>query len=160
MMQFVGEVVQLGRRSVMRTLRQPVTSGAQFLTQFLRLRLASEMISGTAPGAGTEQLRAQLAAGRALEIAGYELAPELALSIERLDLAGLAPKNVPAQWFEVSVEGRPSPALTRAVRAWSAAGAEVDAHAVRGEAFWNSVEITECAGLIATTSAALALTPA
>jgi exosortase A-associated hydrolase 2 len=141
-------------------LWQPVTSGAQFLKQFLRLRLASEMLSGAEAGNDSEQLRAQLAAGKALEIAGYELAPELALSIERLDLAALAPKNVPAQWFEVNADGKPSPALTRASRAWSAAGAEVDVHAVRGEAFWNSVEITECAGLIDATSAALALTPA
>jgi exosortase A-associated hydrolase 2 len=139
---------------------QPVISGAQFMAQFLRLRLASQMLSGAEAGNGTDQLRTQLAAGQALEIAGYELSPELALAMERLALAAVAPRNVPAQWFEVNADGKPSPALTRACRAWSAAGAEVDVHAVRGEAFWNSVEITECAGLIAATSAALALTPA
>ena len=140
-------------------LWQPVVSGAQFMTQFLRLRLTSDMLSG-AVGAGTEQLRAQLVAGKALEIAGYELAPELALAIERLDLAALAPKNVPAQWFEVSAEGRPSPALRRAREASIAAGAEVELHGVRGEPFWSSVEITECRELIETTCRTLALTPA
>jgi hypothetical protein len=86
-----------------------VISGAQFMTQFLRLRMGSEMLSGAAPGsASTEQLRAQLAAGRALEIAGYELAPQLASAIERLDLAALAPESAPARWFEVNAEGKPS----------------------------------------------------
>jgi exosortase A-associated hydrolase 2 len=130
---------------------QPVISGAHYMTQFLRLRLTSEMISGAGAGAG--------AAGKALEIAGYELAPELALSIERLDLAALTPKNVPAQWFEVSAEGKPSPALRRAGGLWSAAGAEVDLHSVRGEPFWGSVEISECRELIEATCHALALMP-
>ena len=141
-------------------LWQPVASGSQFMTQFLRLRLAGDIIAGSAAGASTGELRAQLAAGKALEIAGYELAPELALAIERLDLGALAPNNIPARWFEVSAEGKPSPALRRAGEVWSAAGAEVDLHAVRGEPFWSSVEITECRELIEATCDTLALMPA
>jgi exosortase A-associated hydrolase 2 len=139
---------------------QPVASGAQFMTQFLRLRLASEILSGAAAGNGTERLRSQLAGGKALEIAGYELAPELARAIERLELAALAPDNVPARWFEVNAEGSSSPALQRAAQAWRAAGAEVDLHALRGEPFWSSVEISECPALVAATSDALGLTHA
>jgi len=139
---------------------QPVISGTQFMAQFLRLRLSSEMLSGAAGRSGTEQLRAELAAGKALEIAGYELAPELALAIERLDLAVLAPKNVPSRWLEVNAEGATSPAVQRAARAWSATGAEIDLRAVRGEPFWSSIEIGECPELIAATSDALALIPA
>jgi exosortase A-associated hydrolase 2 len=139
---------------------QPVINGAQFLAQFLRLRLGSEMLSGVAPRGGTGELRAQLAAGSALEIAGYELAPELAFAIERLELGALAPENVPARWFEVNAEGKSSPALERAARAWGAAGAEVDLNAVRGAPFWSSIEIAECPDLIAATSNAMELTPA
>jgi exosortase A-associated hydrolase 2 len=141
-------------------LWQPVTSGAQLITQFLRLRLSSEMLSGAAATTGTESLRAQLAEGRALEIAGYELAPELVSAIERLDLTALAPQHVPAHWFEINAEGKPSPALRRASQAWRAAGAEIDVQAVRGEPFWSSVEISECPELIAATSHAFALTTA
>ena len=141
-------------------LWQPLVSGTQFMTQFLRMRLTGEMLSGAVSGSGTGELRAQLAAGRPLEIAGYELAPDLALAIERLDLAGLAPRNVPAQWFEINAEGKLSPAVRRAAQAWSAAGAEVDARAVRGEPFWSSVEISECPELIAAASNTLSLTPA
>ena len=151
---------QSGRSFAGLLLWQPVISGAQFMTQLLRLRLTSEMLAGAAAGTGTEQLRAQLAAGRALEIAGYEIAPELALAIERLDLASLPPQNVPAHWFEVTAEGKPSPALRRAGEAWSATGAEVELHSVRGEPFWSSVEISECPELIAATCHAFALIPA
>jgi hypothetical protein len=101
-----------------------------------------------------------LRAGKKLEIAGYELAPELAQVIERLDLAALAPKNIPARWFEVNADGKPSPALRHAALAWSAAGAEVDLQAVRGEPFWGTVEISESSELLEVTSNALALTPA
>lgn len=139
---------------------QPVTSGSQFMTQFLRLRLTSEMLSGAAARGGADRLRAELAAGRPLEIAGYEVAPELASAIERLDLATLAPRNVPAQWFEVNAEAASSRALSSAAQAWQAAGAEVDLQAVRGEPFWNSVEICECPELIDATSTGLTLTPA
>lgn len=151
---------QAGRSFAGLLLWQPVMSGPQFLTQFLRLRLGSEMLSGAPANSGTEQLRTQLAAGRALEIAGYELAPQLASAIERLALAGLAPENVPAHWFEVNAAGKPSPGLRRAGQAWSAAGAEVELHAVRGDPFWSSVELCECPALIAATSATLALTHA
>ena len=141
-------------------LWQPVANGAQFITQFLRLRLTREMLAGGAAGKGTGELRAQLAAGEALEIAGYELAPELAFAIERLDLAALSPRNLPARWFEINAEGKTTPVLRRAAQAWSAAGAEVELHAVRGEPFWSSLEISECPELIAATSEAIALTPA
>ncbi len=148
---------QAGRSFAGLLLWQPVISGAQFMTQFLRLRLGSEMLSGAAAGSGTEQLRAQLAAGRALEIAGYELTPQLASAIERLDLAALPPENVPSHWFEVNAEGKPSPGLRRAGQTWSSAGAEVELHAVRGEPFWSSVEPCECAELIGATCDTLSL---
>jgi exosortase A-associated hydrolase 2 len=149
---------QAGRSFAGLLMWQPVVSGTQFMTQFLRLRLGSEMLAGAAAGSGTGELRAQLAAGRALEISGYELAPQLASAIERLDLAALAPKNVPAHWFEVNAEGKPSPGLRRVAQAWSTTGAEVDLRAVRGEPFWSSVELCECPELICATSDTLALT--
>ena len=139
---------------------QPVISGAQFMAQFLRLRLGGEMLSGAATSSNTAQLRAQLAAGVALEIAGYELAPQLAAAIERLELAALAPGNVPAHWLEVNAEGKLSPGLRRAGEAWSTGGAEVHLRAVRGEPFWNSNEISECRELINATLDSFALTPA
>ena len=73
-------------KSVLNTVFwQPVVSGRQFMTQFLRLQVAASMM-GSATQATVESLRAQLEAGETLEIAGYELTPELWLSVEDVDL--------------------------------------------------------------------------
>jgi exosortase A-associated hydrolase 2 len=59
-------------------LWQPVLDGASCLTQFLRLRMAGAMMSATgAADNSTAALRAMLTAGESLEVAGYELSPEL-----------------------------------------------------------------------------------
>ena len=57
-------------------LWQPVSNGSQFLTQFLRLRIAAAMMGGAKET--TAQLREIFKSGKTLEIAGYEIAPELA----------------------------------------------------------------------------------
>ena len=97
-------------------LWQPVVSGEQFLTQFLRLRVASEMIAG-GRGEGNRARRncaTSLNAGAVLEIAGYDLAPELARAIDGLKLAELAPRDAPVHWLEVVPEaGRPLPPASR-----------------------------------------------
>ncbi len=135
-------------------LWQPVVSGEQFLKQFLRLRVASEMISTGAAKTGTDDLRNELEAGTVLEIAGYDLAPELFRAIARLQLSELAPHGAPAHWFEVVAEAsRPlSPATRRVADAWIERGVELTVRPVAGEPFWNTVEIAECAELLAQTT--------
>lgn len=130
-------------------LWQPVTSGRQFLTQFLRLRLAASMAGGERESTG--DLRARLVAGEALEIAGYELSPELALALERLDAKALAPPAaVPVDWFEVSgaEEPRVSPAGVRVAETWREAGCAVTPEAVAGDPFWTTQEIVEVPALL------------
>jgi exosortase A-associated hydrolase 2 len=58
-------------------LWQPVLSGEVLLTQFLRLRLASEMLSAGRARSGLHELRSLLASGQTIEIAGYALSPQL-----------------------------------------------------------------------------------
>jgi exosortase A-associated hydrolase 2 len=141
---------------------QPVISGEQFLTQFLRLRVASEMLSSGAASSGTEHLRSELDAGRPVEVAGYELAPELARSIDGLRLVDLAPPAMPARWLEVVPEpGRVlAPASRRVLEYWKALDVDVEARTAVGEPFWNSVEITECPELVHETMNAMALAEA
>ena len=136
---------------------QPVISGKQHLQQFLRLKVAGEMIGRTtAERTGTSELRAQLEQGATLDIAGYALPPGLALGLDAADLAPRASRTRVA-WLEVSASDPPeiSPASQMRVTAWQAAGSEIAASAVAGLPFWQTQEIAECAALIDATTAAV-----
>ncbi len=138
-------------------LWQPVLQGAAFLTQFLRLRVAGDMLGDGGAAGGTRQLRAQLAAGQALEVAGYELAPQLAAAIDALDASRLPPFQ-PVDWFEiVASDERPiPPAAERSAASWAEGGAAPTMHKIVGDAFWSTQEIAECPALVAATCAVLA----
>jgi exosortase A-associated hydrolase 2 len=135
-------------------LWQPVPDGTPYLTQFLRLRVASEMMGDKKTG-GTDALRAALRSGVSLEIGGYELAPELADAIEARNAAVLAVAGCPVHWLEVvaSAERPLAPASVRVIDAWRQAGTEVHTQTVSGQTFWATQEITECAALIDATCA-------
>ena len=165
-------------------LWQPVLDGSTFMTQFLRLRLASEMMEGarvpedgienSASGTtkrpegmqtagGTTGLREALRLGQRLEIAGYELAPDLADAIDAVDARSLAPGRAQAvEWFEINAtEDRPvAPASMRVIAAWEHVGVPVHTHCVTGPAFWKSQEIVECMPLLAATTQAICLSAA
>jgi len=135
-------------------LWQPVVSGASWLTQFLRLRSAGDMLRGDR-AQGTQALRASLLDGEALEIGGYTLHPQLAAAIDSADASTMAPKGR-VDWFEIDPPGRtPSPARERITAVWRAAGAHATLHAVTGPAFWASQEIAECPALLDATVARL-----
>lgn len=135
---------------------QPVLSGRQYLQQILRLRVANQLM-GPSDGAriGTQQLYEQLERGENLEIAGYLLAPALALGMAASELA---PPPQPARlaWFEVSggAGDELSPAVQRQIQAWQAVGHRVAARVVVGLPFWQTQEIAECSALIGATNAA------
>src|SRR6185503_19033996 len=101
-------------------LWQPVLNGEQFLTQFLRLQLAAEMLSAGAAQTGVRELRAVLARGESLEIAGYALHPRLAAAIDGLKLAELTPSVNRVYWLEVAAHEEPrlAPASERVLGAW------------------------------------------
>jgi exosortase A-associated hydrolase 2 len=138
-------------------LWQPVISGRQHLQQFLRLRVAGELIGrGGAERTGTSELRAALERGATLDIAGYALSPRVALGLDAADLAPRAARTRVA-WLEVSGSDPPaiSPAAETRITAWRAAGSDVAATAVAGLPFWQTQEIAECRGLIDATTAAV-----
>jgi exosortase A-associated hydrolase 1/exosortase A-associated hydrolase 2 len=141
-------------------LWQPVTNGATWMTQFLRLRLAGEMLQekgemrGEKSGASTDTLRAQLRAGESLEVAGYRLAPALALAIDALDGSKIVPP-CPVHWCELTAApDRPlPPASARVAAAWREQGSKVDVHLAQGPQFWATPEIEEAPSLADTTAA-------
>ena len=140
----------------------PATSGKPLLQQFLRLKAAADISSGNAK-AVMQTLRADLAQGVPVEIAGYLLAPDLAIGLEQ---ALLAPPSSPVlgapggcvQWFELSTreDANLSPASAKAIAEWQHTGYAVYSQVVNGPAFWQTTEIEDALALIAATTAALA----
>lgn len=127
---------------------QPVVSGKQFLQQFLRLKLAGELLGGDGKGL-MERLREQLAQGESLEVAGYRLSPGLASGLERAELLPAA-QTMRVEWIELSgkPDGSLSPLASARIETWQSQGHRVRGHLVCGAAFWQTVEITECAALL------------
>jgi exosortase A-associated hydrolase 2 len=138
-------------------LWQPVVNGELLLTQFLRLRLAAEMLADGAAQSGVRELRESLRGGAAQEIGGYDLHPRLAADIDGLRLAELLPAVQRAHWLEVAAVPDPklSPASQRAAEAWRSKRLDVRTTAVQGEPFWSTLEIAECEALLSATEASL-----
>lgn len=136
-------------------LWNPIINGNTFLTQFLRLRVASQLKENSSnEGSGTRQLRRKIVDGETLEIAGYEISPSLALAIDKLDISKFKIPNSKIHWLEVIPEvGRTlSPAGTAIVNGWKQQDIDINLQYVPGLAFWATQEITECPELIAFTT--------
>ncbi len=138
-------------------LWQPVVKGEQFMTQFLRLRLAADLM-GQGEKVTTQDLRNAAYSGQRLEVAGYTLDAALLRALDAVELKTLA---VPAmgriEWMEVAADAqRPlTPASRAVVASWEASGVHVRVTTVVGEAFWSAPEITVAPELIAATAAQL-----
>ena len=153
---------------------QPISNGKGYLTQVLRLRLATELLSDeaipaaepavgaaagattgyrTSAGSSTQAMRESLQRGQALEIGGYAIAPELAAAIDALDALQLAPSGSHVSWLEVAANAdKPiAPAGQRVIDGWLRNGVTVDAFCIAGKPFWTTQEITECPALLAAT---------
>jgi exosortase A-associated hydrolase 2 len=133
----------------------PTPAGKPLLQQFLRLKAAGDMASGNAK-AVMDGLRQQLAAGDAVEVAGYTLAAKLASGLEQATLA--APSMAGRlEWLDLSTQpdASLSPAAAKPLQAWQAAGFAVRSQVVNGPAFWQTSEIEEAPALLTATLAAL-----
>jgi exosortase A-associated hydrolase 2 len=129
---------------------QPMTSGKLVLQQHLRLQLAKDMLDGQARGT-TDRLRARLAAGESVEIAGYALNPGLAQGLDGATLAPAGPGR--SAWVEVSTRNEASllPATAAAAERWRASGHGVTQRVVQGPSFWTTTEIEEVPALVEAT---------
>jgi exosortase A-associated hydrolase 2 len=146
-------------------LWQPQTSGRQVLQQFLRLKMAGQMQQGASKGV-TEALRRELDAGQVVDIAGYQLGPALARGLEAATLqpppAGGSGADNRLVWLEVTSREPLAllPAAAAPLAQWRDAGHAVQAHAVAGPPFWQTLEIEEAPALVdASVAAVLAPSP-
>jgi uncharacterized protein len=138
---------------------QPPAAGKLLLQQFLRLRVAADMLSGASVGA-MAALRGQLAAGASVDVAGYTLTSDMAAGLEGATLLPPATSQQGGrlEWIELSslAEAPPlGPASQQAVGAWRDAGCSVHSQVVPGPAFWQTAEIVEAPALLAATVRAL-----
>lgn len=138
---------------------QPPASGRVLLQQFLRLKMAADMLGGRALRA-MDGLRHALDNGQSVEVAGYTVAAELAQGLESASLVPVAPagQGWRVEWLELSIQEEPrlNPFPADALAAWQQAGYRLARHALAGTAFWQSTEITEVPALIDATTALLA----
>jgi exosortase A-associated hydrolase 2 len=135
-------------------LWQPVLSGKQYLTQFLRMRVAADAFALPDPSqrASTGSLMAALAAGEAVDVGGYRTPPAIALPLAASELdTTLHAGN--AYWLEVAVADPATlaPGSRAHIARWQAAGQRITASAVNGPQFWATPEIEDCPALVAAT---------
>lgn len=130
---------RLGRESLPVVLWQPVVDGKLHLTQFLRVRMAAQLDRPNLPKETTATMRQQLQAGQPVEVAGYELSPELTNAIDAASLGQHVPSKAPVLWLEHAATDSTEIALPvkNVVQDWTNKGAMVDLRSYNGPAFWH-----------------------
>jgi len=147
---------------------QPVLSGTIWMTQFLRLRLVSDLVADVADVADvavTEDerekttvsgLRAQLARGEEIEVAGYRLGKTWVEDIDAMKLCDYSlPNETPVYWFEMSSQELPQIPVSsaRVIALWREQGIELYSEVVNGAAFWATQEVVVVPALLNATRA-------
>ena len=138
-------------------LWQPVLRGDRFVTQFLRLRVAAAMAAGEKET--TQTLRERIAAGERLEVAGYELAPNLVSAIDNVQIEQFLDPlaRCALDWFELVPADREPTLAPASKRLWDTqSGATWRNRVVAGEPFWSIQEITLAPHLLEATDALFA----
>jgi exosortase A-associated hydrolase 2 len=139
-------------------LWQPVGSGETMITQLLRVRVAAGMANRGARQETTRELRARLAGGETVEVAGYTLSPELVAAVDAMRLRPLGTGcGARLHWIEATgEEAGLLPASRRIIDGWREAGVNVSSQTVIGEPFWSLQETTLAPAMIEATLGALA----
>lgn len=129
---------------------QAVFNGAQYLTQFLRIRLGADLATSPQSSQVLSELRNALKAGEAISVGGYWLNASLAQSLGQSQLR-TPPSPGPMALLEVASGAQPelSPVASSWVEKAGAAGLAVNARAVPGAKFWQSPEVETAPELIA-----------
>lgn len=131
----------------------PVVKGENYLSQFLRLRIAAEMAESKSGKATVNSLKEKLQSGESVEIAGYSLSPSLAqgmidCAIKETSLLGQSIGTI--NWIELlAEETRPVPVVNKqVVEQLAAASLPITLHKFCGPAFWSATELVELPELL------------
>jgi exosortase A-associated hydrolase 2 len=129
---------------------QPTVNGKHFMTQFLRLRMAADMMQNSKNNT-TKSLRKRIDLGERIEVAGYLLDPILINKIDELELENLGFAGMPnIHWIDLvpSTDRHMSPVNQRIIEAWRKVGIKVNDTVMVGEAFWSSLDVSVVPELI------------
>lgn len=127
----------------------PVFNASQFVTQFLRLRLAADMMGEGGEKVTVKQLKAQLEALGQLEVAGYMLNQNLIAGMENARIALPQMHDEFNVWFyEISSMGKVTPGLQRMIPKVCGDSINQQAFSLEGPQFWSTQEIALCKDLI------------
>lgn len=140
-------------------LWQPVHNGKTFTTQYLRLRVAA-LMARNQPAEDTKAIRAALAAGEVVEVAGYLLSGTLVDGIEQLDMTNLpALEKQHIRWIEhVLDKGKPlGIASQKIVSTLAAQGCTIETAGFSGATVWQAHEIVQSPDLVETTLSLLGI---
>lgn len=157
---------EAGRQLVDETVNylfwQPAANGKLLLQQFLRIKVAAELMNGANKGL-MDELKQQLASGQSVEVAGYAVSPALAQGMERSQLK--PPAGQPSgrvEWLELSTreDAELTPVSVQSLAQWADAGFACRSRIVQGPSFWQTTEIEDAPVLLDATLAALTATAA
>ncbi len=125
-------------------LWSPIGNGKKFINQYLRIKLAAGMTEKSEGSNLTlKDLWAKLESGQSLEIAGYDLSPELAHGFTELSLGQIKlPCKISVKWIEISLGSNPSlaPASQKIINLWQENDIDVRAVSVNDPVFWTLQE--------------------
>ena len=133
-------------------LWHPVTNGERFLKQFLRIKLASEMLTEGRARTRIQELRNRLETGETIEVGGYRLASGFATTIAVLNLEQMPPPRR-AVWIDIVADAQVPLVIAseRVIHKWRGQGCQLHSSRVTGEPFWMTQEITDCPALLEAT---------
>lgn len=148
-----GALLLFGNDSILSALHRlwlwnPVLNGKQFVNQWFRTRLATQMFAEAKEKLTMADLRAEMQSKGQKEIAGYNLSATWINSIELIDpgeqIKSLCLKQLTVCWHEISSGVKPelTPGVTRYVDQWRQSGLKVSAQNIDDTAFWATQEIT------------------
>jgi len=124
------------------------------MTQFLRLRVAADLASGTR-SLTVKDLQQQLSQESAVDVAGYELSPQLYSQSQSLSLLEdqSAPVEFPVALMEIGSKrgDELSPGVQSLRDRYAQKGAQTSTLKIVGEPFWQTPEITLAPELIPAT---------
>jgi uncharacterized protein len=130
----------------------PVSDGKTYMTQMLRLRVAT-LVDRNKPPEKTNQMREALQQGESLEISGYVIPSALACAIDQVKLSELSLTGMQIDWLEPA-EQIPG-GVARASDALAAAGNQVKLQGVGAPAIWTLSERADASNFMSASLACL-----